>query len=69
MGEISVLESYLRSPVEPWNPDSSEINPMVERREKNEKLVKLKDLYERCFPNKATVLDLLRERYRERPLS
>jgi hypothetical protein len=67
--EIWVLENYLKSPVNPWSPDSGEISPMVERREKNEKLAKLRDLYERCFPDPQRVLDLLRERYRERPLS
>ncbi len=68
LAEIESIKKELWQPVNPWNPDSGEISPMVRRRQRNEELIKLQDLYDRCFPKMERVLDLLRERYRERVL-
>lgn len=68
LAEIKAAEDYFQEPLLPWSPDSGEISPMVRRFHKNDELIKLRDLYDRCFPNPQRILDTLRERYRERPL-
>ena len=68
LAEIKQITEELGKPVRPWNPNSGEISPMVRRRERNMELVKLNDLYDRCFPNPKWILETLRERYAERPL-
>jgi len=68
LAEIKQVEDDLKSPLEPWDPNSGEVSPMVTRRHRNKELVELLDLYDRCFPDPKQVLETLRERYHERPL-